>query len=592
MRPEELSEWKKRLRHSHNEWRAAGLIPDLEGGGTERYTMVQFLDAYRGDYPPSFPGAADKVDQMVGNILFSTINTMISQISGRMPDPIVTPLSGELAGPEARRLSWINEQIVRTMMVEKKFKDEMDMAVLSAVVSPFGIIRHGYTPAVEWIDDKGRLVARVKSQRPDLPWTQCMRPWQVRIDPMVNSFTPDGEPRWCAFQNLWYESQVRNNDNLIFREDLIPTVHYDIRPHQERKGKVNATSEDLIPMYEEWVIYEAETRTFFGLSEGSSKLIRRQEDWPFDWGQLPYTLVEFNRQLDSPFGVPFMRMIYDEQLMYNQVWTIIRAMVGRFRRLMIYRKDAFEEDESLLINADSLAEAIATSGDPNSVLKEFQFAQLDPGLVGILFQLKEQIREVLGVSQFDRGQRANVETATEASQIGAGSDINRARNQEKVENAYANMIKVAHRAFLDSPESRQLLIPIVGRDNLDFLDQEEIDRGFVAVDSSSIKGEFEYNVRLNSTMKVAPEEELRITMLGYNAMGGTDSQIWDQEYYHRKVANLTGQDPENAMMSREQLQQLQTDAQASGDPAGGTGGEAGVGPAVQGISAVPDVGAG
>lgn len=552
MGPLELVEWKQRLQHAHNEWANAGLLPSDQGGSVSDLHMLKYLDAYRGDYPMSNAGGFEAADQMAGNITFSIINTMVGQVSAQNPEPIVRPISGSASQIDARRRAWLNEQLIRYMMREKRFKRENDMAFLSAVLCDMGLVRHGYTPDVEFTDDDGKLIARHRNQTPDFPWIQFMRPWQMRIDPIVNSFEPDGEPRWCAFHNLYFASQIKRNQNLKFRDDLTPTYHHDLRPMQERKkhtGVPTSAGPNIMPMYEEWVIYDAEEKKFFGISPGSEKLIREERDWPFEWGQLPYSFLSFNRQIDSPFGIMFPKMFYADQLLYNDLWTTIKSLVKRFRRIILYRQDAFDAGEvANLTNPQFVAEFIATLGDPSQVIREIPLFMIDQQLVGLLYQIKEQIREVLGMSAFERGQRANVETAAEANQIGAGGAMARSRVQDAYETFLSNQIRVAHRAFLQSEDARALVIPIVGRRNMQFLDESDRELGFVKVSLADLQGEFEYSVKLDSTLRNDPSVQLARTASGYNLLGGIQSKDLNQVYYHERITELSGEDPEQAVL--------------------------------------------
>lgn len=551
MGPEELKEWKMRLQHAHNEWRNAGYIPD-EKGTTENLHMMRYLDAYRGDFPMSLEGGTEKADQMAGNITFSIINTMIGSTSAQNPEPILRPIGGASAGIDARRRAWINEQVVRYMMREKRFKRENDMAFLSAVLCDMGITQHGFTPDVEYFDDNGNVIARHKNQTPDFPWIQFRRPWQVRIDPIVNSFEPDGEPRWVAFHNLYFASQVRRNSNLVFRDDLHPTYFQDMRPREDRgKPGSPAPSGDanVMPMYEEWLIYDAEERKCFGISPGSEKLIREERDWPFEWGQLPYSYLSFNQQIDSPFGIMFPKMFYQDQMLYNALWTTIKALVKRFRRIIVYRQGAFDAgEEANLTNPESIAEFIKCDGPPDQAIRDIPLFQIDGQLVGLLYQIKEQIREVLGMSSFERGQRANVETAAEANQIAIGGQASRTRVQERYESYLGNQIRAAHRAFLQSPDARSLIVPIIGRRNLNFLTESDRENGFIKVNLSELQGEFEYAVRLDSTLRIDPTAQLARTASGYNLLGGFQSKDLNQVYYHERITELSGEDPEQAVL--------------------------------------------
>lgn len=572
MNDEDMKMWKQRLEHSHNEWHDAGLIPDGGKGSTDKYSVMRYLDAYRGDFPSVLTGGTEPADQMAGNITFSMVNTMVAQQSSRTPDPIIRPLGKDAADGPARRRAWLNEQVIEMIVKERDFKREADRALMSGVVCGFGAVRHGYTPEFEFIDDNGKLIARMKNQTPDMPWIQFIRPWQMRIDPMVNSFEPDSEPRWCAFHNLHFKNQIESNPNLVFRKDLKPTHFQDIRQRELRKGPVKEGSPDSMNMYEEWVVYDADERKFFGISPGSDKLIREERDWPFDWGQLPYSWFSLNEQLDTPFPIPSMRMFYDEQMLYNKIWTIINALVSRVRRIIFVSSPGIgdEGQMSLLKNPDSLVEVIETAGSPAEAVKEIGFGAIDGQLVGLLFQLKEQIREVLGVSSFDRGQRANVETAAEANSISAGGQIARGRTQERFESFWTNIIKVSHRAFLQSEDSRNIILPIIGKNNLDFLSSADRENGFIEVKLKDLQGEFSYDVKLDSTLRTDPNTELGRLATGYNLLGGTKSQMVNQRFYHERVAELTGADPQQAIVS-EQIAQKMTEQGQEGEAPQGDG---------------------
>lgn len=566
MGPEELREWKQRLQHAHNEWKNAGLLPSEQGEAGRGADLMRFMDAYRGDFPMSLEGGVENADQMAGNITFSIINTMIGSTSAKNPEPILRPIGGPAAGIDARRRAWINEQVVRYMMREKRFKRENDLCFLSAILSDFGLVQHGFTPDVEYQDDNGNIIERHRNHTPDFPWIQFLRPWQVRIDPIVNSFEPDGEPRWVAFHKLYFASQIKRNPNLIFREDLRPTHYQDLRPREDRQKKLDHGDGNVMPMYEEWLIYDAEDRKCFGISPGSEKLIRAESDWPFEWGQLPYSFLSFNQQIDSPFGIMFPKMFYNDQLLYNALWTTIKTLIKRFRRIILYNTAALEEGEiANLTNPQYVAEFIASVGDVNQAIKEIPLFQIDGQLVGLLYQIKEQIREVLGMSNFERGQRANVETAAEANQIGAGGQASRTRVQERYETFLGNQIRAAHRAFLQSPDSRRLVVPIIGQRNLNFLDQSDREKGFIEVDLESLQGEFEYAVRLDSTMRIDPTVQLARTASGFNLLGGIQSKDLNQMYYAERITELSGEDPEQAIVGLDIAKRV-ADIQAGVNP--------------------------
>ena len=565
----DVADMKQMLMMADREWAANGLIASDHGDANTNYRMQQFLDAYRGVYPDAMPGAQVDVDQFVGNLFFSIFNTLIAQTSARDPEPVLRPSGGTAADSDAWRRAWLNQKVLRTLIREKKFRREIDRALMSAVMSPFGMVRHGFTPDFEEYEKNGVIHARFKNQTPDLPWIQFVRPWQVRIDPMVNNFDMDGEPGWIAFQNLYRsKSEIRNNPSIILRDDWEPTFHYDMRPwHERSKPKITHNSSllggkkdnDSLSMFEEWVIYDANRRTFFGVSHGSDQLVREERDWPLDWGQLPASILTINEQLDSPFGIPFPQMIWNEQMLYNRIWTILNALVSRFRRVVFVNGAAFQTNDAALenlTNPDSLAEFIVADGPVQQVATEVGFSQLDGQLVGLLFQLKEQIREVLGISSFDRGQRANVETASEANQIGAGGALARSRVQGKFETFWTDTFRAAHRALLQTEDAREFFIPIIGEQNLLFLTEGEIAQGFVQVGLEGLQGEFDYGVKLNSTTPLDPAAEFTKLNTVYQAVGGPEAELVDHNFIQKRLFELAGEDAERAVVPPEVAQEM------------------------------------
>jgi hypothetical protein len=558
------------------EWANAGLIPSTRGtanAGTDgNYMAMRFLDSYRGHYTASMPSAVEGVDEFVGNLLFSIINTLLAQTSAQDPDPIIRPLGGTAAEPDAWRRAWLNQKIVTAQIKEKQYRREVDRAFLSAVLLPFGGVRHGYTPDVEeYENDKGDIIARFKNQTPDMPWIQFVRPWQMRMDPLVNSFDMDGEVGWIAFQNLYRSwGEIKDNPALTVgkQADWKPTFSYDLRPYHERSRpqtshpstfKSKSGKQDSLSMYEEWVIYDATRRTYFGYSPGCDSLVREEKPWPLEWGQLPFSILTINEQLDSPFGIPFPQMVWNEQRTYNKVWTIISALINRMRRVVIVNKNAFQSSQGQLenlLNGDSFAEFIEADGDVNGVAHEIPLFQIDGQIVGLLYQLKAQIQEVLGVSAMDRGQRVNVETAAEATQIGAGGQMSRSRIQSKFEAFWTDVIRASHRALLNTGDDRQFFIPIIGEQNTMFLEESELRQGFVKANTKDLFGEFDYGVKMNSTTPIDPGAEF-VKVAGLNqALNGMQNPIVNPVHAATRMVTLAGEDSQRWIVSQEQAVQM------------------------------------
>jgi hypothetical protein len=581
----DVEDAKAMLRMADMEWANAGLIPSMSNnpgqGASSSYMAMRFLDGFRGDFPSSMPRAVEEVDEFVGNILFSIINTVAAQTSAQDPEPVIRPLGGTAAGEDAWRRAWLNQKIVTSLIREKKFRREVDRAFLSSLLLPFGMVRHGFTPDVEFENDKGEVIARFKNQTPDLPWIQFVRPWQVRMDPLVNSFDMDGECGWIAFQNLYRSrKEIEDNPALKGSDGWKPTFHYDMRPYHERRkpaathsGVIGAKPGDknMISMWEEWVIYDAHKRTFFGISHGSDKLVRAERDWPLEWGQLPASILTLNEQLDSPFGIPFPKVIWHELMMYNKVWTVLKALTNRIRRIIFVNKNAFGSSEGQLenlLNPDSLVEFIECDA-VDGVVNEVAIGNIDGQLLGLVYQLKEQIREVLGVSSFDRGQRANVQTAAEASQIGAGSQMAKSRIQSKFESFWTDIIRAAHRALLNTEDARPFVVPIIGEGNFLFLQESEVQAGFVKATLSDLNGEFDYGVKMNSSTPIDPGAEFAKVAAFAQVTNGFQNPIVNPVHLGKRLATLAGEDAQQLVVDQRVAQQMGEEGVEGEQPGGG-----------------------
>ncbi len=574
----DVDDLKAMMLMADTEWANAGLIPSTRSNSAtnNNYSAMMYLDGYRGHYSASMAGAVEDVDEFVGNLLFSIINTLVAQTSAQDPEPVLRPTGGTAADEMAWRRAWLNQKVVAAQLAEKNYRREVDRALLSAALLPFGGVRHGYTPDIDEYEDPktGDVIARFKNQTPDMPWIQAVRPWQMRIDPLVNNFDMDGEVGWIAFQNLYRSwGEIKSNPALTVsrKADWKPTFDYDLRPYHERKRpltshpgtiKSKKSSPDTLSMYEEWVIYDATRRTFFGYSPGCDELVREEREWPLDWGQLPYSILTLNEQLDSPFGIPFPQMVWNEARTYNKVWTIISALINRMRRVVIINKQAFQSSQAQLenlLNANSFAEFIEADGDVQGVAHEIPLFQLDGQLVGLLYQLKEQIREVLGVSAMDRGQRVNVQSAAEANAISAGGQMSRSRTQGKFEAFWTNIIKVSHRALLNTNDGREFTIPIIGEQNTLFLEASEIQQGFVKASVRDLQGEFTYGVKLNSTTPVDPGAEfVKVGQLG-SMLGLGKNPVVNNVHAYTRLVTLAGEDSQRWIISEQQAAEMGKD---------------------------------
>lgn len=571
MSDSERSHWKQQLQYADKVWHESGLISSPGGSVFTDPNVVpihRYIQDYRGDQDDPFSGAELAAgDRFIANLSFSLTNTVISILSGRDPEPIVKARSGSLAKPNAQRLAMLNKIMLQIMMRDGNYKREADRALQCGLTTPHGLVRHGFTPGIEEYSDGDQVFARFKNEKPDFPWIRFYRPWDFRIDPLANNFDPDQEPRWVAFRDIHTDLEIKRNPNLVKRQDWKPTF----TPAPYRNGQETlrkSDSPDAPQLYEAWTIYDATERKCFALSDGAEREVRRETDWPLEWGQLPYSILTFNEQLDSPIGIPFPKLYAHEQAMYNRVWTILNTIITRTRRLVFVNGLAFEgreDQKENLFDMKSLMEFIETGGNPNEVVREIALGIIDPTLLGLLGQLREQIREIIGVSQFDRGQRANVETAAEANQIGAGSATQKSRVQEKFELFWKNIITVSHRAMHQIRDDRKIMIPLLGEESNDILTADDRSAGFARTTIDELRGDFDIAVRLNSTLPLDTSMQFAKAAAVYNLLGGPQATMVDQLNSQRDLVDFAEQDPNRWIITADQAKRMAQQASQGED---------------------------
>ncbi len=156
MTVKEIQRWRKRLDWSHRIWKKKGYT------GEGNNSFFKYIRAYRGEYP-DLEGWGG-LDLQPVHVIFSSINTLRSQLSARNPKVSVKPDQEDFVSG-AR----IMELILPHFQDELKMKRQYDKALRDALIAPAGFLRHLYVPKIESFDDDGNLIEMFHHSKPDLP---------------------------------------------------------------------------------------------------------------------------------------------------------------------------------------------------------------------------------------------------------------------------------------------------------------------------------------------------------------------------------------------------------------------------------------
>ena len=569
--PTELKMWRARLEHSHRVWEAKGLT------GRQHRTLLRYVDAYRNVY--SELEGWGGLDIQIVPVVFKFTNTFLAMISARNPEVMVRPRSR----PEIAGAARITELVLNYFVDELRMKRQWDKVVRDAALLPAGFLRHGFTPSLEKLDDQGREIESYAQARADMPWVRRWPIWDVRIDPMAETWNPDEDARWAGFRSLTTMDRIKRNPNLKVRDDLKPSKTYESEEWKSREDRQNPPPEEA-ELVETWTIYDREERKWFTLATGAEKEIREADDWPLGWEDLPYDVLYFNDQVNDSRPIAFAEAYWPMAEEKIKTRTLMSEGLKRTRRIITWNPQALSDGEAKKIRSGELrlVEFFETQdgASPESVFHETALGQFPAEALVYDDRIEQELREILGQSLMDRAQRINVETAEEAGGVRLGSAVQQSRPQQRFEEFLASVVRHFHQG-LQSPGvlDEALLIDILGlsdaRAALEFAEFAAGD-GFLRVPPEAIRGEFRYKIRVGSTLPKDHDREIgRLLALRQATQGDTGV---DQREITRLLIEEFGYSADRLQISEEQQRQSEAllaqseAAQGNGRGTAGPGG--------------------
>ena len=488
----EVRAWRQRLNDADRLWKLKGYAED----SPVMRKVTKYLDAYRGMRPEFSDLGVEAVDDdlIQTNVFYATVNVLLASLFARDPQCDVIASSPE-ASDSARAQENLINHLVRSPKL--RHKRELNRTLFDATLMNFGFLIHGYTPGGEKAR-KGKLLDAFDAARADFPFMRRAAPWDVRVDPLAEMFDPD-VAMWFSYDFYLPLSVVKDHPALIYRDDLKPT-----RVMKMRQSLEKPTDEERLVHLR--MIYDKSERKRFVLSPGSAKPLMEPEDWPIPWKSLPYTLLQLNPVPGDPFGTTYSEQILPIQVELNRALFTVNQLSQSIRRITFIDKASLDEQELRKLSNLALIEVLQTNGDPKQAVFQTQLGGVPQELLVYINFLIGQIREILGVSEMERGQRMNVETAAEVGQVASGAATQRGRNQGPWEDFLSEALCVFGEALQHAP-FQPMSVPVLGA--------ADADAAYETVAPSDIAGEFVYRVRPGSTLPRNPaadaQKEIALT---------------------------------------------------------------------------------
>ncbi len=476
----------------------------------------RYIDLYSGRQYSS----KSRNDQLVVNLIFSTINVMAPAVAINNPRFVVNARN-----PESQAQAIITEEVLNYLWRQHDYQKEFRLAVDDFLLTGHGWIKTGWkatkppeekktdapTDAVinenegveEGIDDRDDVPGNVESE---LNITNNDRPFIERISVFDMFVDPDcrhpKEMRWIA-QRVWRPVQDVSVDSRYSptqrkRVSAASWSRWDYEEGDARSGQEKPTQGavsygEIIEFYD---VKRNKVCTFAmdgtgDNSEGDSGFLIKPGEIPYAQGQ-PFTMLRNYEVPDHFYPMGDVQQIESLQLELNETRTQMLNYRKKFRRAWVYNQDDFEQDgiRALESGVDNVMIPVTNSGgNPGDSIAPLPTVITPPEFFDQSAMISNDLDRVSGVSDYQRGaQTAIKRTATEAAMI---QDAANARAQDRLGKIELVLSQIAEQIvgimqqyLNDDHVGRIVTMPV---------------KGWFKYDKDRIKGQFDFDVQGGST---------------------------------------------------------------------------------------------
>ena len=538
----DFAAWEARLSISHDRWRR------------QEPNYKRWIDWYKGEQDETVAnyGAGERITV---NLVYSNVKILMPRISFRRPKVFVRPRRPDRQGdtiPLADSARAV-EAVVNYYVEDLRIKRQMDRALLDALITPFGCVRIGYTVESEWVQDKELLELNefIKSES---PYVVRWSPMDVRWDPEVRHRE---EARWMAFRSVADLADVKRNPKYGGAKDLRPNLTVDLEKQGASMSLWNPADRMLIDAVqgeferlEKWEIWDRKTHRMMVYVPGHDRFIF-DDEWPFDLDGFPAEFLEFNEVPDESMGIADTSTYAAQQIELNKLSSAELQHVKRFNRKYLYQENYFDSESIDQVERGEDGTMAPVKGDPREAIFPIPDAPMSFDHRLVKEDVKQQAREIFGVTLFDLGSRENVQTATEAAYIQAPSAARSDDRRSQFEDFWRRVVpKFA--AVIRQFKTGEEYIPVLGADaaSLDL---------FLKFDAAQIpedvEKEFLFEIEMGSTEPLNDAVRQQ-KMTGLFQLLNGDMMV-DQRELRRRLLESYGERDERLLLTDQQVSEQQ-----------------------------------
>ena len=534
MAKEDVSIWKDRLSVSNRKYKK-----DAEDN------IKRWRKYYQGKQWLSESAAQAYTDQIVVNMVFANIRTILPNINFRNPKIFATAKKKPYRDQNGGYYDTIGASIILEMLLnyyyrELNIKRQIDKALMDALIGPWGIVQIGYTTATEKIKDD-ELLEVSELIREESPYVQRISPLDFRVDSEAKDSHLE-DARWTAARWIKSLEDVKRNDRYKNTAKLKSNFTVDTNfsdssfksPSQNSTMSMTSDWERV----EGWDIWDKKTNRLITLVETHDKFLYEGE-WPLSFEGFPYEIIYFNENPDELFPISDVEIYQAEQDELNRIRSLQLEHIKKIsQRKYISQQNMLSEEEKRKITHGPSGTIAECTGDPERALVPIKDASVSQDIYLIARMLKEDIREGSGVPQFEQGIAEKFDTATEPALMAQATQTRKTERLSIVENYVVRIMRKFAQVLQQTMSEQSVsltqdqfteaqnslphkLSKITGP-------EANILLPWITASKDDIQGEYEFSIEVGSMQPINQEQRKRDAVTMY--------QMFAQDPYFDPIA--------------------------------------------------------
>ena len=476
-------------------------------------TWKKWIRWYEGDFYGD--EELDKHTDYVNiNLLKAYLGTLIPAVYFRDPKVYI-----KATRPEHKHKVPVTEALLNYWIKELDMKTQIRRSLLDWALIGHGWLKVGYFAKIQ---EETPAEAETEASiiiRDEQPFVRRVSPFDMLVDPAATTYE---EVRWLSEKILmdvdeayrkWPELKKVSALKTFLPDETKnePEVYHEDRwKERERRSKFvkldlihrqkwNKETED----YEIWATL---------LAEGHDRSLMN-EKMATELEGFPYEFIAWDERIDRFYPQGVVDAAEEPLIEYNKLRSMELNHMKRSARQYIADAEIMTPEIKAQIQSgvDGLVITVDGGGRPlQDFIQALDDAPLNPQISECIAKLKEEIREIIGLDDFIRGQTSSNITATQASIVNEGTNMRVEWRRGRLHDFIANTLRKVWKIIQQYHDAEDI-IAIVGDDGVE---------RYATIGPEEISGEFSIDIGVNSTAPPNKQMDIKNALDRYNLLRG------------------------------------------------------------------------